>query len=40
MGIAENAEIEGWMGRETPEVVLEPNLPIIDPASSSLGFAA
>jgi len=31
MGIAENADIEGWMGKETPEEVLEPNLPIIDP---------
>ncbi|MDB4567829.1 amidohydrolase family protein [Pseudomonadales bacterium] len=31
MGIAENADIESWMGKETPEEVLEPNLPIIDP---------
>ena len=31
MGIVENADIESWMGKETPEEVLEPNLPIIDP---------
>jgi len=31
MTIAENADIENWIASETPEVVLEPELPIIDP---------
>lgn len=31
MTIIENADIEGWIAKETPEAVLEPNLPIIDP---------
>ena len=31
MSIAENADIEGWIAKETPESVIEPDLPIIDP---------
>ena len=31
MSIAENADIENWIAQETPEEVLEPDLPIIDP---------
>ena len=31
MSIAENADIESWIGKEAPEEVLEPDLPIIDP---------
>lgn len=31
MSIAENAEIENWIAKESPEPVLEPDLPIIDP---------
>lgn len=31
MSHAANAPIEGWLSRETPEAVLEPALPIIDP---------
>ena len=31
MGIAENADIEHWIAQESPEPVLEPDLPIIDP---------
>ncbi len=31
MGIPENADIESWIARETPEEVLEPDLPIVDP---------
>lgn len=31
MTIAENADIEAWLAAETPEAVLEPALPIIDP---------
>ena len=31
MSIAENADIENWIAKETPEEVLEPDLPIIDP---------
>ena len=31
MAIAENADIENWIAKETPEEVLEPELPIIDP---------
>ncbi len=30
MTIAENADIDAWQARETPEPVLEPELPIID----------
>ena len=26
----ENAEVEGWLAREAPEPVLEPDLPIVD----------
>ena len=31
MSILENADIESWIAKETPEPVLEPDLPIIDP---------
>lgn len=31
MSYSENADVEQWIARETPETVLEPNLPIIDP---------
>ena len=31
MSVAANADIENWIARETPEAVLEPDLPIIDP---------
>lgn len=31
MSIPENADIENWIAQETPEDVLEPDLPIIDP---------
>lgn len=31
MSIAENADIENWIAKETPEEVIEPDLPIIDP---------
>jgi len=31
MSIPENADIENWIAKETPEEVLEPDLPIIDP---------
>lgn len=31
MSIRENADIENWIAQETPEEVLEPDLPIIDP---------
>lgn len=31
MSIPENADIENWIAQETPEEVLEPDLPIIDP---------
>ncbi len=31
MSIRENADIENWIASETPEEVLEPDLPIIDP---------
>ena len=31
MPYAENAPLEDWLARETPEDVLEPDLPIIDP---------
>ncbi len=31
MSIVENADIENWIAKETPEEVLEPDLPIIDP---------
>ena len=31
MPYAENAPLEEWLARETPESVLEPDLPIIDP---------
>jgi len=31
MSIAENADIEGWIAKETPESVIEPDLPIVDP---------
>ncbi len=31
MSIAENADIENWIAKETPESVIEPDLPIIDP---------
>ena len=31
MPYAENAPLEEWLARETPENVLEPDLPIIDP---------
>ena len=31
MTTAENSAIESWLARETPEPVLEPDLPIIDP---------
>ena len=46
MTIAANADIENWISRETPEPVLEPALPIIDPhhhlwdlrKNNSMGF--
>ena len=47
MSIIENADIENWIAKETPEEVLEPDLPIIDPhhhlwdlrkAGSKMGF--
>ena len=46
MTIAANADIENWINRETPEPVLEPALPIIDPhhhlwdlrKNNSMGF--
>ena len=31
MPYAANEAIDGWLARETPEDVLEPDLPIIDP---------
>ncbi len=31
MAIHENADIENWIAQETPEEVIEPDLPIIDP---------
>lgn len=31
MSILENADIENWIAQETPEAVIEPDLPIIDP---------
>tara|TARA_X000000368_G_scaffold371736_1_gene321671 strand:+ start:93 stop:1103 length:1011 start_codon:yes stop_codon:yes gene_type:complete len=31
MSIAENADIENWIAKETPESVIEPDLPIVDP---------
>lgn len=31
MSVAENADIENWIAKESPEQVIEPNLPIIDP---------
>ncbi len=31
MGITENADIENWIAQESPEDVLEPDLPIVDP---------
>ena len=31
MSISENLDIESWISKETPEEVLEPDLPIIDP---------
>ena len=31
MGITENTDIESWIAKETPEEVIEPELPIIDP---------
>ena len=31
MSIRENADIENWIAQETPEEVIEPDLPIIDP---------
>ena len=31
MSIPENSDIESWIAKETPETVLEPDLPIIDP---------
>ena len=31
MSIDENADIENWIAQETPEDVIEPDLPIIDP---------
>ena len=46
MTIAENVDIETWISKETPEPVLEPALPIIDPhhhlwdlrQNNSMGF--
>ncbi len=47
MSIPANADIENWIAQETPEEVLEPDLPIIDPhhhlwdlrgARNALGF--
>ena len=31
MSVAENADIENWIAKETPETAIEPELPIIDP---------
>ena len=39
MSIPENADIENWIVKETPEEVLEPDLPIIDPPPSPVGSA-
>ena len=31
MSYPENGAIEAWLGQETPEEVLEPDIPIVDP---------
>ena len=34
MSYPENGAIEAWLGQETPEEALEPDIPIVDPVRS------
>ena len=36
MSYPENGAIEAWLGQETPEEALEPDIPIVDPVRSPL----